>query len=102
MFVGAEFAQSLSDSELRAAVAEVERRARQQRMEAWPDLRELDANAQAIVQLRDQLASARAYRAELIERALQAGCGRAAVADAARITVRRLDAIRSSPPRRPS
>ena len=100
--MGAEFARSLSDSELRAAVAEVDRRARQQRMEAWPELRALDANAQAIVQLRDRLDGARAYRAELIEEALEAGCGRAAVADAAHITVRRLDAIRSRPPRRRS
>ena len=92
----------MSDSELRAAVAEVERRARQRRLETWPELRALDANAKAVVQLRDQLDDARAHRAELIEEALQAGCGRAAVADAARITVRRLDAIRSSPPRRRS
>ena len=95
--MGDEFARSLSDSELRAAVAEVERRARQQRLETWPELRALDANAQAIVQLQDQLVSARAFRADLIEEALQAGCGRAAVADAAHITVRRLDAIRSKP-----
>ena len=97
--MGAEFARSLSDSELRAAVAEVERRARQQRLETWPELRALDANAQAIVQLQSQLDGARAYRAELIEKALEAGCGRAAVADAARITVRRLDAVRSKPPK---
>ena len=97
--MGAEFARSLSDSELRAAVAEVERRARQQRLETWPELRALDANALALQQLQSQLASARAYRAELIEEALRAGCDRAAVADAARITVRRLDAIRSTPPR---
>ncbi|WP_420435391.1 hypothetical protein [Candidatus Poriferisocius sp.] len=98
--MGAEFARSLSDSELKAAVAEVERRAREKRLEAWPELRALDANAKAVVQLRDQLDDAWVFRAELIEKALEAGCGRAAVADAARITVRRLDAIRSRPPRR--
>ena len=96
--MGNEFARSLSDSELKAAVAEVERRARQQRLETWSELRALDANAQALVQLQDQLDGARAYRVELIEEALQAGCGRAAVADAAHITLRRLDAIRSKPP----
>ncbi|MCQ3809618.1 MAG: hypothetical protein KTV68_03595 [Acidimicrobiia bacterium] len=95
----AEFARSLSDSELKAAVAEVERRARQRRLETWSELRALDANAQALVQLQDQLDGARAYRAELIEKALETGCGRAAVADAARITVRRLDAIRSNSPK---
>lgn len=95
--MGDEFARSLSDSELRAAVAEMERRARQQRLRVWSELRGLDANAQALAQLQAQLDAARAYRAELIEKALEAGCGRAAVADAAHITVRRLDAIRSKP-----
>ena len=98
----AESARSLSDSELRAAVGELERRARQHRLETWSELRALDANALALVQLQTQLDGARAHRAELIEKALEAGCGRVDVADAARITVRRLDAIRSRPPSRPS
>ena len=87
----------LSDSELVAAEKELRRRGRQRRLEDSSVLRSLDANATAVNQLQTQLNDARAYRAELIEKALEAGCGRAAVADAARITVRRLDAIRSNP-----
>ena len=97
--MGQESVRSLSDSELRAAVAEAERRARQRRLESSSGLRALDANAQALQQLQTQLVSARAYRAELIDKALEAGLGRADVADAAHITVRRLDAIRSNPPK---
>ena len=94
-----ETVRSLSDSELRAAVAEVERRARHRRLKSSSELRALDVNASAVRQLQSQLLEARAYRAELIEKALEAGWGRADVSDAAGITIRRLDAIRSKPPK---
>lgn len=85
----------LSDSELAAAEKELHRRTRQRRLESSTVLRALDANAMAVSQLQTQLDDARAYRVKLIEQALKKGHSRAEVADAARITVRRLDAIRS-------
>lgn len=88
----------LSDSELAAAEKELRRRGRQRRLEGSSVLRSLDANATAVNQLQSQLDDARAYRASLIEQALKKGHSRAEVADAAHITVRRLDAIRSKPP----
>ena len=86
----------LSDSELAAAEKELKRRGRQRRLEDSSVLRSLDANATAVNQLQTRLNDARAFRAKLIEQALEKGHSRAQVADAARITVRRLDAIRSN------
>lgn len=91
----------LSDSELAAAEKELRRRERKRRLEGSPQLRELEANSKAVAQLQSRLDDARAHRAELIERALKAGHSRFAVADAAGITIRRLDAIRSSTADRP-
>ena len=88
-------ARSLSDSELRAAVAELNRRAREHRLETFSVFRTLDANAAAIKQLQTQIEEALSYRAKLIEQAIAVGHSRADIADAAHITVRRLDAIRS-------
>ena len=86
----------MTEAELDAAVAEAERRARERRLEASPELRALDANGAAIRRLQGQLDEARSYRADLIEQALGAGLARAEVADAAGITARRLDAIRKA------
>lgn len=91
----------LSDSELAAAEKELRRRERLRRMEGSPQLRELEANSKAVAQLQSRLDDARAHRAKLIERAIKAGHSRFAVADAAGITIRRLDAIRSRPQRQP-
>ena len=90
----------LSDSELAAAEGELRRRERQRRLEGSPQLRELEANSKAVAQLQSRLDDARAHRAKLIEHAIKAGHSRFAVADAAGITVRRLDAIRSSTTKR--
>ena len=86
----------LSDSELAAAEKELRRRERQRRLEGSSQLRELEANSKAVAQLQSRLDDARAHRAKLIEQALKSGHSRFAVADAAGITIRRLDAIRSS------
>ena len=89
----------LSDSELAAAEKELRRRERRRRLEGSSQLRALQANSGAVAQLESRLGDARAHRAELIEAALEAGHSRFAVADAAGITIRRLDAIRARPPR---
>ncbi|WP_420431790.1 hypothetical protein [Candidatus Poriferisocius sp.] len=86
----------LSDSELAAAEKELRRRERQRRLEGSSQLRDLEANSKAVTQLQSRLDDARAHRAKLIEQALKAGHSRFEVADAAGITVRRLDAIRFS------
>ena len=91
----------LSDSELAAAEKELRRRERQRRLEESSQLRELEANSKAVAQLQSRLDDARAHRAKLIERALKAGHSRFEIADAAGITIRRLDAIRSSTADRP-
>ena len=74
-------------------------RERERRLEGSPQLRQLEANSKAVAQLQSHLEDARAHRAKLIERALKAGHSRFAVADAAGITIRLLDAIRSHSPR---
>ena len=86
----------LSDAEIAEILAESDRRARAHRLSQSAELRALDANADAIRKLESQLDDARAYRAKLIGQALAAGLGRAHTADAAQITPRRLDAIRSA------
>lgn len=93
--------RTLSDSELAAAEKELRRRERQRRLEGSPQLRELEANSKAVAQLQSRLDDARAHRAKLIEQALKTGHSRFEVADAAGITIRRLDAIRSSTAERP-
>ncbi len=86
----------LSDSELAAAEGELRRRGPQRQLERSSQLRDLEANSRAAAQLQSRLEDARAHRAKLIEQALEAGHSRFEFAAAAAITVRRLDAIRST------
>lgn len=86
----------MTDAEIAAVLAEADRRDRERRLSRSAELRALDANAKAIIQLEHQLNDARTYRAELIRRSLAAGLSRAHTAEAAGITPRRLDAIRSA------
>lgn len=86
----------MTDAEIAEIVAEADRRAREYRLSQSKELEALDKNGDAIRQLEGRLDDARANRARLIAKALQAGHTRAHVADAAGITPRRLDAIRSA------